>query len=214
MFLKTYNGDARDLTLTFTLLNTELGETNEIELIPNGSQIDVTDENKNRFIGLVAKYHIYDKMKEESEAFCRGLWEVIDKAWLRIFNEPELQVLISGAYDGVIDIDDLKSNTVYVGTLSDLDPVIHRFWKVVRNMTQTQLCFLLKFVTSCERPPSLGFASLEPRFTIQRVDGDDSMLPTSSTCFNILKLPTYSSTKILREKLLLALGEGGGFHLA
>lgn len=215
MFLKLYDGDARDLSLTFTVVNTDLGDRKEIDLIPRGSEIDVTNENKTRYIAMVARYHIHDKLIEQSEAFTRGLWDVIDRKWLLIFNEPELQVLISGAFDGTIDVDDLKAHTIYLGILSDLDPVIHRFWKVVYSMTASQLRSLLRFVTSCARPPSLGFGSLEPKFTIQRVDGDDTMLPTASTCFNILKLPTYSSTKILREKLLLALGEGGvGFHLA
>jgi len=215
MFLKTYDGDARDLSLTFTVVNTDFGDRQEIELVPNGAQIDVTNENKNRYIAMVAKYHIHDKMKEQSESFTRGLWDVIDKKWLLIFNEPELQVLISGAFDGTIDVDDLKAHTIYIGAFSELDPVIHRFWKVVNSMTPNQLRSLLRFVTSCARPPSLGFSNLEPKFTIQRVDGSDAMLPTASTCFNILKLPSYSSTKILREKLLLALGEGSvGFHLA
>jgi len=216
MFLKAYDGDARDLSLSFTVMNTDLGNCEEMELIPNGAKIDVTNENKNRYIAIVAKYHIHDKLKEQSEAFTRGLWDVIEKKWLLIFNEPELQVLISGAFDGTIDVDDLKANTIYIGAFSELDPVIHRFWKVVYSLSPNQVRSLLRFVTSCSRPPSLGFGSLVPKFTIQRVDGGcDAMLPTASTCFNILKLPPYSSSKIMREKLLLALGEGSvGFHLA
>jgi ubiquitin-protein ligase E3 C len=215
MFLKAYDGDARDLCLSFTVVNTDFGNREEIELMPGGAQIDVTNENKNRYIAMVAKYHIHDKLKEQSEAFTRGLWDVIEKKWLLLFNEPELQVLISGAFDGTIDVSDLKANTIYIGALSELDPVIHRFWKVVYSLSPSQLRSLLRFVTSCARPPSLGFSCLEPKFTIQRVDGGDAMLPTASTCFNILKLPSYRSAKILREKLLLALGEGSvGFHLA
>ena len=43
---------------------------------------------------------------------------------------------------------------------------------------------------------------------------DDSRLPTASTCFNILKLPTYTSQKILKEKLLLSIKSGAGFDLS
>lgn len=58
----------------------------------------------------------------------------------------------------------------------------------------------LKFVTSCSKPPLLGFAHLQPPFTIQCVSSDGSevpsvlaffgmgrketeRLPTASTCF-------------------------------
>eukprot|EP00428_Durinskia_dybowskii_P055745 CAMPEP_0170317186 /NCGR_PEP_ID=MMETSP0116_2-20130129/59256_1 /TAXON_ID=400756 /ORGANISM="Durinskia baltica, Strain CSIRO CS-38" /LENGTH=54 /DNA_ID=CAMNT_0010569815 /DNA_START=17 /DNA_END=177 /DNA_ORIENTATION=+ len=54
--------------------------------------MEVTNANKQRWLQLVAKYYVVDRIKEQAEAFTRGLREVIDKAWLEIFNEPELQV--------------------------------------------------------------------------------------------------------------------------
>jgi len=140
---------------------------------------------------------------------------VIDRAWICLFNEPELQVLISGSSDGKIDVADMRSNTKYIGGYTGLDRTINRFWKVVSSFNSKQQAELLRFVTSCERPPPLGFAAMNPPFTIQRVgilrDGDK--LPTSSTCFNTLKLPTYSSEKVLRERLLYAIESGAGFEL-
>lgn len=67
-----------------------------------------------------------------------------------------------------------------------------------------------------ERPPPLGFASMNPPFTIQRVGitHDSEKLPSASTCFNILKLPTYSSEKVLREKLTYVIVSGAGFELS
>ena len=164
----------------------------------------------------MAKYYVVDRVKEQSEAFTRGLWEVIDRSWLKIFNEPELQILISGPSDGKIDVDDMRSNCRYVGGFTGLDPSIHRFWKVVASFDSKNQAELLRFVTSCERPPPLGFASMNPPFTIQRVgimrDGDK--LPSASTCFNVLKLPTYSSEKVMRERLLFAIQSGAGFELS
>jgi ubiquitin-protein ligase E3 C len=75
------------------------------------------------FPGLVAKYYVVDRMKDQCEAFTRGLWEVIDPSWLRIFNEPELQILIGGPSDGKIDVDDLRSNCRYAGGFTGIDPV-------------------------------------------------------------------------------------------
>lgn len=74
-----------------------------------------------------------------------------------------------------------------------MDKHISNFWTIVTEMSDEDKANLVKFVTSCQRPPSLGFADLHPPFSIQRVDcTDDSRLPSASTCFNILKLPTYS----------------------
>ena len=216
MFLKNYDGDAEDLCLAFTVANDDFGGNREMDLVPNGSEMSVTNLNKQRYIGLVTKYHVCDRVKEQSEAFTRGLWEVIEKSWLRIFNEPELQVLISGAVDGGIDVADMKANTRYIGGFSGLDLTISRFWNVAASLTSEQQASLLRFVTSCERPPPLGFASMNPPFTIQRVgilrDGD--RLPTASTCFNTLKLPTYSSEKILKQRLIYAIESGTGFELS
>ena len=212
MFLKTYEGDASDLCLTFAISTNEFGNNSELDLIPNGANIEVTDNNKHRYIELMAKYHVCDRLKEQSEAFTRGLWDVIDKRWLGIFNEPELQVLISGPADGMIDVLDMKANTHYVGGYHSLDRHISRFWKVVSSLDKKQQAHLLRFVTSCERPPPLGFASMNPPFTIQRVSGNK--LPTASTCFNVLKLPVYNNEHLLRERLIYAIECGTGFELA
>ena len=81
---------------------------------------------------------------------------------------------------------------------------------------ELQQADLLRFVTSCERPPPLGFASMNPPFTLQRVFvlRDGEKLPTESTCFNTLKLPTYSNEKVMKERLLYAIQAGAGFELS
>jgi len=215
MFLKTYNGDASDMSLTFTILTDDFGSSEEKALIPNGANVEVTNNNKQRYIGLVAKYYVCDRIRLQSEAFTRGLWEVIDSSWLRLFDPNELQVLISGSSEGKLDISDLRAHTRYVAGYTVLDVNIIRFWSVVSKMPSKSQRDLLRFVTSCERPPPLGFGSMNPPFTIQRISiaNDDDKLPSASTCFNTLKLPTYSSEKVLREKLVYAIESGSGFEL-
>jgi ubiquitin-protein ligase E3 C len=216
MFLKTYDGDASDLALAFTVTVEEFGGTREIPLLPNGADMEVTNANKHLYIGLVAKYYVYDRIRDQSEAMTKGLLEVIDRTWIQIFNEPELQVLISGASDGKLDVEDMRQHCQYAGGYSAIDPSILRFWSVVASMNEKHQSALLRFVTSCERPPPLGFRTLNPPFTIQRVGvfRDAERLPTASTCFNVLKLPTYSSEKVMRERLIYAIESGAGFELS
>ncbi len=145
---------------------------------------------------------------------CSGLYQVIQRDQLGIFCAPELQILISGSQTGV-SVDDLKRHTRYAGGYLAIDRHMSRFWAVVDELSAEDRALLVKFVTSCERPPSLGFAALHPPFTVQRVEcSDDHRLPTASTCFNVLKLPTYSSQKVLRDKLLLSIRSKSGFDLS
>ncbi|CAG8807200.1 5036_t:CDS:1, partial [Gigaspora rosea] len=107
----------------------------------------------------------------------------------------ELQILVGGAYIP-INIADLQQNTVY-SDYKDDDPVIINFWKVVSEFSEEQKQKLIKFVTSCSRPPLLGFKELNPKFSIRRA-GTGARLPSSSTCVNLLKLPAYPDENTLR----------------
>lgn len=50
-------------------------------------------------------------------------------------------------------------------------------------------------------------------FTIRK-KGPEHRLPTSSTCFNLLKLPNYSRKSVLRDKLRYAITANSGFELS
>ena len=50
-------------------------------------------------------------------------------------------------------------------------------------------------------------------FTIRKRE-PGGRLPTSSTCFNLLKLPNYSRKSVLREKLRYAVSMNTGFELS
>jgi len=190
-----------------------MSDSKEIDLVSGGSKLEVTNRNKLEYVERVANHLLVRRLRPASEAFRKGLAEIIDPNWLSMFNEPELQVLISGA-EVAIDIEDLKANCRYQG-YSSMDRVVGRFWKVVATLTAAEQALLLRFVTSCQRPPPLGFEQLEPKFCLQRIpiNNDNEKLPSASTCFNTLKLPTYSSEKVMKQKLLLSISSNSGFEL-
>jgi ubiquitin-protein ligase E3 C len=140
------------------------------------------------------------------------MYQVIKSDLFSIFCAPELQILISGASS--MSLKDLKAYTRYIGYTA-FDRNITRLWTILEELSAADSGLFLKFVTSCERPPSLGFASLQPPFTIQLVEcSDDLRLPTASTCFNTLKLPFYSSQEVLKKRLLTSIRSGAGFDLS
>ena len=93
-------------------------------------------------------------------------------------------------------------------------PTIQDFWIVMESLEDEDRRKVLKFVTSTPRAPLLGFGSLNPKFSIRDSSDDESRLPSTSTCVNLLKLPRYKSPKTLREKLLYAVNSGAGFDLS
>ena len=71
-----------------------------------------------------------------------------------MFNQQELRILIGGV-NSPIDLDDLRENTLYGGLYDENEETIQLFWKVVDKFDQDQRRALLRFATSCSRPPLL-----------------------------------------------------------
>lgn len=61
----------------------EFGVTRSLDLVPNGSNIAVTRENRLQYIHLVSHYRLSKQIKRQSDAFFEGLSELIDPKWLR-----------------------------------------------------------------------------------------------------------------------------------
>ncbi|XP_036720050.1 ubiquitin-protein ligase E3C isoform X5 [Balaenoptera musculus] len=213
LFLKSYEGDVEELGLNFTVVNNDLGEAQVVELKPGGKDIPVSSANRIAYIHLVADYRLNRQIRRHCLAFRQGLANVARLEWLRMFDQQEIQVLISGA-QVPISLEDLKSFTNYSGGYSADHPVIRVFWRVVEGFTDEEKRKLLKFVTSCSRPPLLGFKELYPAFCIHNGGSDLERLPTASTCMNLLKLPEFQDEALLRSKLLYAIECAAGFELS
>ena len=239
-----------------------------------GSADAVTADNRIEYVHLMADYRLNKQIAPQCKALLTGLHAVVPAGWLRLFNTPELQRLVSGD-DVPVDMADLRKHTKYAGGYNDLSPTVRDLWAILNEFGRDERALFLKFVTSCSKPPLLGFVHLHPPFCIQCVNTDGNevrgsgarammvplarrrphtrppvawalplsarsrgswglasrqvpsvlaffgmgrkevdRLPTSATCFNLLKLPNFKSKKILREKLLLAIRSASGFDLS
>ncbi|XP_023415188.1 ubiquitin-protein ligase E3B isoform X2 [Loxodonta africana] len=236
--IKRYDGDISDLGLTLSYDEDVMGQLVCHELIPGGKTIPVTNENKISYVHLMAHFRMHTQIKNQTAALISGFRSIIKPEWIRMFSTPELQRLISGD-NAEIDLEDLKKHTVYYGGFHGSHRVIIWLWDILASdFTPDERAMFLKFVTSCSRPPLLGFAYLKPPFSIRCVEVSDDQdtgdtlgsvlrgfftirkrepggrLPTSSTCFNLLKLPNYSKKSVLREKLRYAISMNTGFELS
>lgn len=125
---------------------------------------------------------------------------------LKLYTAPELGTLIAGIHD--VEPADWEAHATYGDYTPESGPV-QWFWKVVRRLSKEERALLLKFSSGSSRLPVEGFAGLHPRFLIQKVAYHPLRpLPTSSTCFNMLKLPDYPDEASLEKYVLLAIRFG------
>ena len=147
-------------------------------------------------------------------------------SFLRLFSTLEVNELLGGGASEGVSTADMKAHTNYRGGYTAASSSVKLFWSVFESMNVTERRAVLKFVTGTSRAPLGGFAHLEPRFTICKVDCDASLfarvgvgsdvktLPSASTCFNMLKLPNYRRGSTMREKILYAVNANCGFDLS
>ncbi|GMM34684.1 E3 ubiquitin-protein ligase [Saccharomycopsis crataegensis] len=201
----------------FSLETEDYGEHKIVDLIPGGRDIPVTEENKQEYVKKVVEYRLQVSVKDQLDSFLEGFFQIIPKDLISIFDEQELELLISGLPD--IDVDDWKNNANY-NNYSPSTPVIQWFWRAVKSFDNEQKAKLLQFVTGTSKVPLQGFVALagvngNHKFSIHRDYGSLERLPSAHTCFNQLDLPAYESYEQLRGSLLLAITEGHeGFGFA
>jgi len=204
------------IELTFSAESDELGQIKVVDLKPHGRTLPVTNENKHEYIQLMSEHKMTNSVKQQIEHFLKGLHEIVPPQLLSLFDDKELELLISGLPD--IDIEDLKQNTEY-HNYTPLSDQVQWFWKVLSEFTQEQRAWFLQFATGTSRVPVEGFKGLvgmrgPQKFSLHRAYGSDR-LPSAHTCFNQVDLPEYPSEDVLRDKLLQAVSEGHeGFGFA
>uniref|UniRef100_A0A3Q3W0B0 E3 ubiquitin-protein ligase n=1 Tax=Mola mola TaxID=94237 RepID=A0A3Q3W0B0_MOLML len=200
------------LEMFFSVDKEILGEVTTHDLKPDGGNIQVTEENKEEYIRLVAEWRLSRGVEEQTQAFFEGFNEVLPQQYLQYFDakELELQVMLCGMQE--IDLMDWQRNTIYRHYARSSKQILW-FWQFVKEMDNEKRMRLLQFVTGTCRLPVGGFADLmsngPQKFCIEKV-GKENWLPRSHT-FNRLDLPPYKSYEQLKEKLMFAIEETEGF---
>ncbi|KAI9712839.1 MAG: Ubiquitin fusion degradation protein 4 [Bogoriella megaspora] len=203
-----------DLGLDFTLPGYP-----SIDLIEGGSDKPVTIENVDAYVESVIDFTLGSGVQKQVEAFRSGFSQVFPYTALRAFTPDELVMLFGRSEeDWSLEtlLDSVKADHGY-----NLDS------RSVRNLLQTMSEFtaaqrrdFLQFVTGSPKLPIGGFKSLTPMFTVVCKPSEppytpDDYLPSVMTCVNYLKMPDYTTSKMLRERLAVAIKEGqGAFHLS
>jgi len=217
------------LCLDFTLPG-----NSSVELIPGGADIPVTKNNVADYIDNVVRIVLHEGVYRQVQCIKRGFSETFPVQKLRVFDPEEINCLICGQSqqrDGMLNNKRSTNTTTTAWSRNELLSVInpdHGYTigsQTVQFLIDILLEFdlrqkrhFLQFLTGSPRLPVNGIRGLGSITVVRKVVDDDRhdlYLPSVMTCVTYLKLPDYSSKNIMREKLMLAMYEGGlSFHLS
>ncbi|XP_006859325.1 PREDICTED: NEDD4-like E3 ubiquitin-protein ligase WWP1 [Chrysochloris asiatica] len=184
IWIRDNNIEECGLEMYFSVDMEILGKVTSHDLKLGGSNILVTEENKDEYIGLMTEWRFSRGVQEQTKAFLDGFNEVVPLQWLQYFDEKELEYF----------------------------DFVTQFVKETDNEVRMRL--LQFVTGTCRLPlggfAELMGSNGPQKFCIEKV-GKDTWLPRSHTCFNRLDLPPYKSYEQLKEKLLFAIEETEGF---
>uniref|UniRef100_A0A668AZY4 E3 ubiquitin-protein ligase n=1 Tax=Myripristis murdjan TaxID=586833 RepID=A0A668AZY4_9TELE len=199
IWIRDNNIEECGLEMYFSVDMEILGKITSHDLKPDGTNVLVTEENKEEYISLMAEWRFSRGVEGQTKAFLDGFNEVVPLQWLQYFDEKELEVMLCGMQE--VDLQDWQRNTVYRHYTRNSKQIIW-FWQLVKEVDNEVRLRLMQFVTGTCRLPLGGFAELmgsngPQKFCIEKV-GKDTWLPRSNT-------------DLLKEKLLFAIEETEGF---
>lgn len=205
--------DVKDLDLVFQIDDDVFGEFTSIDLIENGSNIQVTNDNRMDYVSSYVNYKLRKSVIGQINAFCDFFNEIIPQEFIRMFSPSELDMLICGVHH--IDLEDMRKHTHYEPPYHDEHPTIVVFFNVLGKFNQEELAKFLVFLTGSSQVPIGGFKDFEESGNPITINYNNSIerLPVAHTCFRILDLPNYDDENELKRKLLNAINECDDFGL-
>jgi len=203
--------DISMLCLDFTMTSEIMGIKKEVELVRDGANIEVTNDNFPEYVEACLKYKLLGSVKPQLNELLLGFFDVIPEPLLTIFDYQELELIMCGLPH--IDLEDWKAHTEYSGEYEELcihHPVVEWFWETLEEFNDEMKARLLLFVTGTSGVPSRGFGVLQSNdgnirnFTIHGISAEICFYPRAHTCFNRIDLPMYETKDQLQERLKLA----------
>lgn len=184
----------------------------EVELIPGGHDVEVTDDNKELWLTLLLKHKLVDSLWPAALAFRAGFCDVTGgdaetNPFLFLLDPEELIELWSGRGLTKSELPLLKEHT-------EVSPYVQEQAEWVFEVMEEDYSDefrgkTLRFATGSSRllMPLEGTA-----LKIMLHHGGDDALPCAMTCGKMLQLPRYSSKDVLRDRLRMAIEHCNNFQ--
>ena len=152
---------------------------------------------------MITQYRI-DEFAVQCTSMARGLATQVPHHLLHLFTWSEMQLMVCGR--PTIDVELLKENTEYGELLNATTPLVLRFWRVLRELSEYERQLYLRFVWGRSRLPlsSAEFPRKHKINILQKTNPDD-YFPVAHTCFFSIDWPNYSTDEVARRRLLYAI---------
>jgi len=118
-----------------------------VDLIPNGRNIEVTDENKTDYVRKLCCMLMKGGILKQIQSFLAGFHELIPLDLIKFFDCQELELMITGLSE--IDIKDLQQNSEYYNYSMNSE-IIKWFWEVLEEFSFSEKASFIQFVTGCD----------------------------------------------------------------
>jgi len=187
-----------------------LSDRSVVDLIPNGSNQQVSFEERERYIDLV-----YERRLKEHElqiqTLRKGMGKIIPLQIINFLSWKELEVLVCGSSS--ISRELLKRHTVYGSGIDPSDEYIKWFWEIFDAWSDEERRKFIRFSWAQDRLPSSDeeFLRSHTRMMIKPLlatsSNPDTFLPRADTCFFNIELPKYSTKAVMQQRLSVAINE-------
>ena len=181
------------------------------ELKEGGEDIMLTASNLEEYLDCLGRVVVEEGPSLAIQSFREGFNEVLPIEEMTVFTPDELRLIFCGE-DEEWTVEYLESCCLFTDGYNVSSPQTGFLLKLLSSFNKAERRLFLKFVCSYPTLPIGGLEYLVPCLTVTKMvseaDDDDRRLPNSSTCFNKLCLPAYSSYEITKERVLFAITEG------
>ena len=131
----------------FTIEEEVFGETKVHELVDDGAEIFVNQENKWLYVHELVDYVFNKSIETQFEYFQKGFDAACSGHGIFLFTPSELEGLICGSR--ILDFEAMKGDTYYEG-YEENDEIISWFWEIALAFSEEQKKRFLMFCTGCD----------------------------------------------------------------
>jgi hypothetical protein len=172
------DNDVTDADLTFTASIDAFGMAQVVELVENGAEVNVTEDNKKEYTDLMKIWIARGRYEPAITHMIDGFQSFIQPKYTKYLTMTEFQSLLGGQIG--IEVTEIRRDFQLTGGFDERSDVVVLFWKLLDTWDTEKLAKLLAFVTGCSSMPVDG---LQPSLTITKMHidmPDDTAAPQST----------------------------------
>jgi hypothetical protein len=149
------------LARTFTVSVENFGAHEEIELVPGGSNIYVTKDNREEFVRLFIEFQFKKQCQTQLDYFKKGFERLVDIRMLQTILTPEdLEQIICG--QRTLNFKELQETCKYGGGFHENSRTVKWLWEIMLDeWSDKERRQLLTFSTGTDRAPVNGLKSMK-----------------------------------------------------